>query len=420
MTRPSPSSTAEPHDIVVLEGVTKRFPGVVANDSVDLRIRAGEVHVLLGENGAGKSTLIGMLSGLQQPDEGRILVDGKPTPITSPRHALSLGIGTVFQHVMLVPTLTVAENLLLGGAVVAAPRASAQLEARVAEIARSLGIDGRPRMPRSSELSLGEQQQVEILRALLRNSRLLILDESTSMLTPQGIEELGALMRRLVEQGLAIVFITHKLEEAAAFGDRISVLQARPQGRRDRAGAAAVRSARRPPSPRSSSMMFGKQTDDPEAERHAGAFAQPDAAPLLEVRDLSVAPHGGLARPVRGFLRHSRRAKSSASPASTATARSSWPRRWPASLRPRGGSIVLDGARHRSPWMSASAARRAALPDRRPAGRRHGRRLSRLDQLLPQAGRRGAVLAPRLRAARRDRRHAPASWCANTTCARPA
>ncbi|TJV13074.1 MAG: ATP-binding cassette domain-containing protein, partial [Mesorhizobium sp.] len=104
------SLSVDKRDIVALEGVTKRFPGVVANDSVDLAIRPGEVHVLLGENGAGKSTLIGMLSGLQQPDEGRILVDGEPIAITSPRHALALGIGTVFQHVMLVPTLTVAQN----------------------------------------------------------------------------------------------------------------------------------------------------------------------------------------------------------------------------------------------------------------------------------------------------------------------
>jgi general nucleoside transport system ATP-binding protein len=287
MTRPSQSSTTEPHDIVVLEGVTKRFPGVVANDSVDLRIRSGEVHVLLGENGAGKSTLIGMLSGLQQPDEGRILVDGKPTPITSPRHALSLGIGTVFQHMMLVPTLTVAENLLLGGPWWQRPRIG-QLEARVAEITKSLNITVRLHA-KVSELSLGEQQQVEILRAMVRNSRLLILDESTSMLTPQGIEELGALMRRLVEQGLAIVFITHKLKEAAAFGDRISVLklgrkvgEITPPRLKFLGEKAAITEI--------VEMMFGKQTDDPEAERHAGSFAKLDAAPLLQVRDLSVAP----------------------------------------------------------------------------------------------------------------------------------
>ena len=176
-------------DIIILDLVTKRFPGVVANDSVNLTIRSGEVHVLLGENGAGKSTLIDMLSGVQQPDEGRILVDGAPTRIQSPRHALALGIGTVFQHSMLVPSLTVAENLLLGGPWWQRPK-SAELKGRAAAISAQLGmsvdLDAR-----AASLSLGEQQQVEILRAQLRNSRVLILDESTSMLTPKGIAERG-------------------------------------------------------------------------------------------------------------------------------------------------------------------------------------------------------------------------------------
>ena len=208
---------------LVLEAVTKRFPGIIANDRIDLAIRPGEVHALLGENGAGKSTLISMLSGLLQPDEGRILVNGQPRAIGSPRQALALGIGTVFQHMMLVPTLTVAENLLLGGPWWQRPR-TAELGARVDSISRALGLTVNL-SARVADLSLGQQQQVEILRAVLRDSKLLILDESTSMLTPQGIAELGALMRRLVGQGMAIVFITHKLHEAAAFGDRISVLK---------------------------------------------------------------------------------------------------------------------------------------------------------------------------------------------------
>ncbi|RUW72108.1 ABC transporter ATP-binding protein [Mesorhizobium sp. M2A.F.Ca.ET.067.02.1.1] len=281
------SPPADKRDIVALEGVTKRFPGIVANDGIDLSIRPGEVHVLLGENGAGKSTLIGMLSGLQQPDEGRILVDGKPTPITSPRHALALGIGTVFQHMMLVPTLTVAENLLLGGPWWQRPRTE-ELEARVAEITRSLGISVKLHA-KVSELSLGEQQQVEILRAMVRNSRLLILDESTSMLTPKGIEELGALMRRLVGQGLAIVFITHKLKEAAAFGDRISVLKLGrkvgeiPPERFRTLGEQEIISE-------IVELMFGKQKDDPEAAERPTRTVRADAAPLLQVADLAVAP----------------------------------------------------------------------------------------------------------------------------------
>lgn len=281
------SLSVDTRDIVALEGVTKRFPGVVANDGIDLAIRPGEVHVLLGENGAGKSTLIGMLSGLQQPDEGRILVDGEPTAIRSPRHALALGIGTVFQHMMLVPTLTVAENLLLGGPWWQRPKTE-ELEARVAEITGTLGITVRLHA-KVSELSLGEQQQVEILRAMVRNSRLLILDESTSMLTPKGIDELGALMRRLVEQGLAIVFITHKLKEAAAFGDRISVLKLGrkvgeiPPERFRALGEQAIISE-------IVELMFGKRKDDPEAADRPVRAIHAEAAALLQVQDLAVAP----------------------------------------------------------------------------------------------------------------------------------
>ncbi|MDZ5696566.1 putative B6 ABC transporter ATP-binding protein [Chelativorans sp. M5D2P16] len=275
--------------IVALEGVTKRFPGVVANDDINLEIRPGEVHALLGENGAGKSTLIGMLSGLIQPDEGRILIDGVPTPITSPRHALSLGIGTVFQHVMLVPTLTVAENLLLGGTWWQRPRIE-ELTERVEAISKTLGISVRLGA-RVSELSLGEQQQVEILRALLRNSRLLILDESTSMLTPKGIEELGLLMRRLVEEGLAIVFITHKLREAAAFGDRISVLklgrkvgEMPPERLRalDEDGFVAE----------VVEMMFGAARNDGAGPRLTARASAGEGPPLLQVRGLDVRSHG--------------------------------------------------------------------------------------------------------------------------------
>ncbi|SDB24159.1 putative B6 ABC transporter ATP-binding protein [Bauldia litoralis] len=273
--------------IIALEGVTKRFPGVVANDHVELAIWPGEVHVLLGENGAGKSTLIGLLSGLQQPDEGRILVDGKPTAITSPSHALSLGIGTVFQHTMLVPTLTVAENLLLGAPWWRRPRKDG-LRTRVEEVSRSLGIKVNLDAL-ASELSLGEQQHVEILRALLRDSRILILDESTSMLTPSGIEELGVLMRQLVGRGLAVVFITHKLKEAAAFGDRISVLKL---GRK--VGEIAPERFRALDEESLISefveLMFGKRSGDPEdvvREPHPGIS---QAAPVLSVRALTRAP----------------------------------------------------------------------------------------------------------------------------------
>lgn len=277
-------STDEP--IVTLSGVTKRFPGIVANDSIDLALRPGEVHVLLGENGAGKSTLIGLLSGLQQPDEGEIRIDGKPCTIGSPREALGYGIGTVFQHAMLVPTLTVAENLLLGAPWWQRPHKD-QLAERVADLARKLGmrvdLDAR-----AHDLSLGEQQMVEIMRALLRGSRVLILDESTSMLTPSGIEELGGLMRRLVESGMSVVFITHKLREATAFGDRISVLklgrkvgEIPPEHVRDRDEESLIAEI--------VEMMFGIRSDDPEAERRVRSLISDDVEPLLSVRGLSLA-----------------------------------------------------------------------------------------------------------------------------------
>ncbi|RWX81657.1 ABC transporter ATP-binding protein [Neorhizobium lilium] len=216
-----PADDAKP--LVSLKSITKRFPGIVANDSISIDFFPGEVHVLLGENGAGKSTLVSMLSGLQQPSEGSIMVDGTEMPIASPQKALALGIGTVFQHSMLVPSLTLTDNVNLGGAWWKTPDREA-IATRMEETARSIGVEVNPTAITSS-LSLGEQQQAEIVRALMRGSRFLILDEATAMLTPKDAEKLGQLMRRLVAQGLAVIFITHKLNEAVAYGDRISVLR---------------------------------------------------------------------------------------------------------------------------------------------------------------------------------------------------
>lgn len=208
---------------VELLEITKSFPGVLANDKVSLVLRRGEVHCLLGENGAGKSTLMAILAGMQQPDAGHIRVDGRETQIDSPRAALDLGIGTVYQHSTLIGPLTVLENLLLGDS--RALRLNyGGARGRLKEFADMLGVEIASDA-RAEELALGRQQQVEIIKALWRGSRVLILDEPTSMLTPQAVAELQKVLERLKTTGLAIVFITHKLHEAVALGDRITVLR---------------------------------------------------------------------------------------------------------------------------------------------------------------------------------------------------
>ena len=226
-TRPPEHAAGAAEPIVVLRDITKRFPGVVANDRVSLDIRPAEVHALLGENGAGKSTLISILSGMQRPDAGTIEIRGRTMRIASPRTALDLGIGTVYQHPTLVPTLTVLENLMLGASW-RAPMNRAATRARLGEIAALLGIALPEDAPLGS-LSLGQQQLVEIVKALWRGEKVLILDEATSMLTPRGVEDLGGVIERLRDAGIAVLFITHKLHEAVRFGDRVSVLR---QGRK--------------------------------------------------------------------------------------------------------------------------------------------------------------------------------------------
>src|SRR4051794_7144282 len=288
---------------VDLRGITKAFPGVLANDRVDLAIHAGEVHCLLGENGAGKSTLMGILSGMTQPDAGRISVRGAAVVIESPRRALELGIGTVYQHVTLVPTLTVLESLQLGdGGRIRLERERSR--ARLAEFARMLGVDLDPGA-RIGDLALGQQQQVEIIKALWRGSTVLILDEPTSMLTPQGVVELQNVLVRLKAEGLAIVFITHKLHEALEIGDRVSILK---QGRL--VGALAPEELRGRSvdelQARVVALMFGEEAREelaaPELEaevrvRHARRELPAEA--LLELVDAS-APAEGYGPGLRG------------------------------------------------------------------------------------------------------------------------
>ncbi len=209
-----------------MRGITKRYPGVVANDHIDLDVRPGEIHALLGENGAGKTTLMNILYGLARPDEGEILIDGTAVRIASPTDAISRGINMVHQHFMLVPVLTVAENILLGEETMANPIFLDRKEARkrIIDLGQRFGFDIDPDV-KVGELSVGWQQRVEILKALYRNARVLVLDEPTAVLTPQETDEIFAVLRRLAEQGHSIVFISHKLYEVLAIADRITVIR---------------------------------------------------------------------------------------------------------------------------------------------------------------------------------------------------
>jgi general nucleoside transport system ATP-binding protein len=213
-----------PTPLVEMRGITKRFPGVVANQDVNLAVLPGEIHALLGENGAGKSTLMNVLAGLYHPDEGQVLWRGQPVEIASPRAAFDLGIGMVHQHFTLVDPMTVAENVILGldeHGLVLDLHAVAE---RIRALGQQYGLRVDPLTP-IWQLSVGEQQRVEILKLLYRGAELLILDEPTAVLTPQESEELGETVRRMAAEGKAIIFITHKLDEVMRFADRVTVLR---------------------------------------------------------------------------------------------------------------------------------------------------------------------------------------------------
>ncbi|MDR5683909.1 MAG: ABC transporter ATP-binding protein [Armatimonadota bacterium] len=209
--------------LLELRGISKRFPGVVANDDISLRVERGEIHAIVGENGAGKSTLMKILYGLYQPDEGEILIRGRPVRMAGPRTALMLGIGMVHQHFMLIPAFTVAENVILGSEP-SGVLSRREAERRVRELSDRYGFRLDPSAPVSS-LSVGEQQRVEILKVLYRGAELLILDEPTAVLTPQEVEDLFRNLRGLREGGKTIIFISHKLDEVLALADRVSVLR---------------------------------------------------------------------------------------------------------------------------------------------------------------------------------------------------
>jgi len=207
-----------------MRGITKRFPGVLANDKVDFDLYPGEVHTLLGENGAGKSTLMKILFGLYRPDEGEVLFDGQPLAIDSPAAAISAGIGMIHQHFMLVPSLTVTENIALGLADNGARPDLDAVAERIRELAAEFGLAVHPDAY-LWQLAVGERQRVEILKALYRNARLLVLDEPTAVLTPQEVEDFFVTLRKLADDGRGLIFISHKLHEVMALSDRITVMR---------------------------------------------------------------------------------------------------------------------------------------------------------------------------------------------------
>jgi len=213
---------------IVLEakGITKKFPGVLANQDVNFDLRKGEIHALLGENGAGKSTLMNLLYGLHQPDSGEIIVKGIASTSNSPKESIALGIGMVHQHFMLIPVFTVAENVMLGDESIkngALDRAI--VSERINEISEQYGLDVSPDAIVGS-LPVGIQQRVEIVKTLYRNAEIVILDEPTAVLTPQEVNELFRIMNDLKARGVSIIFITHKLKEVLAIADRITVMRA--------------------------------------------------------------------------------------------------------------------------------------------------------------------------------------------------
>jgi len=211
--------------IVELRGITKRFPGVVANDQVNLVIKQGEIHALLGENGAGKTTLMNVLYGLYQPEEGEIYIRGEKAHIRNPRDAIELGIGMVHQHFMLVPVLSVVENVVLGlppgkGPVLDLNTAAARLKTLSAE--SGLQVDPQAKI---WQLPVGVQQRVEILKFLYRGADILILDEPTAVLTPEEVERFFEVLQQLKARGVTIILITHKLKEVMAVSDRVTVMR---------------------------------------------------------------------------------------------------------------------------------------------------------------------------------------------------
>src|SRR4051794_18628909 len=274
---------APPSSAVSMRGITKRFPGVIANEGVHFEAAAGEVHALLGENGAGKSTLSNILTGLYRPDEGEIFLHGEQVDFHVPRDALDAGVCMVHQHFRLVEPFTVAENVMLGdhrGEGRAFRLRRRTIERRVGELSKRYGLHVDPRA-RIWQLSLGEQQRVEILKALYREARILILDEPTAVLTPQEADSLFETLRTMADEGRTVIFISHKLHEVMAVSDRVTVLRGgKTVAATDIAGSTTRSLA---------ALMVGREIDVSQRKERGAAPGEP----VLEVEDVWAAGDRG-------------------------------------------------------------------------------------------------------------------------------
>ncbi|MEN9608521.1 MAG: hypothetical protein RLZZ06_452, partial [Actinomycetota bacterium] len=263
-----------------LRGITKKFGSLVANDNINLVVESGEIRSLLGENGAGKSTLMNVLYGLYQADAGEILLDGKPQAFKGPGDAMAAGIGMVHQHFMLIPVFTVAENVVLGNEPVNGIGALNldQARARVKEISDRFGFNVDPDAL-VEDLPVGVQQRVEIIKALSRNAKVLVLDEPTAVLTPQETDELMQIMRELAKSGTSIIFITHKLREVQAVADKITVI---------RQGKVVGEASPKETASKLANLMVGREVDlqvDKKAKKLGEVVLSVEDVSVLDERD---------------------------------------------------------------------------------------------------------------------------------------